>query len=77
MGVGCRSSPHNLDFQENSDCEENKNGIQSRMEERKWRLWKEKEEKILRECCVDEEIIEEIRILTVQSLILTDGFTDA
>ena len=52
-------------------------GIQPRMEERKWRLWKEKEEKILRECCVDEEIIEEIRILTVQSLILTDGFTDA
>lgn len=45
--------------------------------ERRWRLWKEKEEKILRECCVDEEIIEEIRILTVQSLILTDGFTDA
>ena len=29
--------------------------------ERRWRLWKEKEEKILRECCVDEETIEEIR----------------
>lgn len=31
-------------------------------EERKWRLWKEAEEKILRECGVDENIIEEIRI---------------
>ena len=29
--------------------------------ERIWRLWKEKEEKILRECGVDENIIEEIR----------------
>lgn len=29
--------------------------------ERKWRLWKEKEEKILRECGVDESMIEEIR----------------
>ncbi len=30
-------------------------------EERKWRLWKEAEEKILRECGVSENIIEEIR----------------
>ena len=29
--------------------------------ERRWQLWKEKEEKILRECGVDEETIEEIR----------------
>ena len=29
--------------------------------ERRWRLWKEKEEKILRECGIDEETIEEIR----------------
>ncbi len=29
--------------------------------ERRWRLWKEKEEKILRECGVDENIIEKIR----------------
>lgn len=29
--------------------------------ERKWKLWKEKEEKILRECGVDESMIEEIR----------------
>ena len=31
-------------------------------EERKWRLWKEAEEKILREYDVSERIIEEIRI---------------
>lgn len=31
-------------------------------EERKWRLWKEAEEKILREYSVDESTIEEIRI---------------
>lgn len=31
-------------------------------EERKWRIWKENEEKILRECGVDERTIEEIRI---------------
>lgn len=31
-------------------------------EERKWRIWKETEEKILRESGVDENIIEEIRI---------------
>lgn len=30
-------------------------------EERKWRVWKENEEKILRECGVDERTIEEIR----------------
>lgn len=30
-------------------------------EERKWRLWKETEEKMLRECGVSESIIEEIR----------------
>ena len=30
-------------------------------EERKWRIWKENEEKILRECGVDESTIEEIR----------------
>ena len=30
-------------------------------EERKWRIWKENEEKLLRECGVDESTIEEIR----------------
>lgn len=31
-------------------------------EERKWRIWKEAEEKVLRECGVDEAVIEQIRI---------------
>lgn len=31
-------------------------------EERKWRIWKEADEKILRECGVDEVVIEQIRI---------------
>lgn len=31
-------------------------------EERKWRIWKEAEEKVLRECRVDEAVIEQIRI---------------
>ena len=31
-------------------------------EERKWRIWKEAEEKILRECGIDEALIEQIRI---------------
>ena len=30
-------------------------------EDRKWRIWKEAEEKILRECGVDETVIEQIR----------------
>ena len=31
-------------------------------EDRKWRIWKEAEEKVLRECGVDEATIEQIRI---------------
>ena len=31
-------------------------------EERKWRLWKEAEEKLLRECGVGEAVIEQIRL---------------
>lgn len=31
-------------------------------EERKWRIWKEAEEKVLRECGIDEDVIEQIRI---------------
>ena len=32
-----------------------------RREDRKWRIWKEAEEKVLRECGVDEAVIERIR----------------
>ena len=31
-------------------------------EERKWRIWKEAEEKVLRECGIDEAVIEQIRL---------------
>ena len=31
-------------------------------EERKWRIWKESEERTMRECGIDESVIEEIRI---------------
>ena len=31
-------------------------------EDRKWRIWKEAEEKLMRECGVDEATIEQIRI---------------
>ena len=34
-------------------------------EDRKWRIWKEAEEKVLRECGVDEAVIEQIRIEAV------------
>ena len=42
--------------------EENKNGNNHGREERKWRIWKEAEEKILRNCDVPESTIEELRI---------------
>lgn len=52
-------------------------------EERKWRIWKENEEKILRECGLDESTIEEIRTYdravfnsNRRFLIPTGGFTD-
>ena len=31
-------------------------------EDRKWCIWKEAEEKVLRECGVDEAVIEQIRM---------------
>lgn len=36
-------------------------------EDRKWRIWKEAEEKVLRECGVDEAVIEQIRIEDIES----------
>ena len=42
-------------------------GIQPRMEERKWRLWKEKEEKILRDSGASEDMIEAIRLYDRQA----------
>lgn len=45
-------------------------------EDRKWRIWKEAEEKLLRECGVDEATIEQIRMADGQTSIPTGGFTD-
>ena len=45
--------------------------------ERRWRLWKEKEEKILRECGIDEKRLRKSVLLTGKNLIPTDGFTHA
>lgn len=43
-------------------------------EDRKWRIWKEAEEKLLRECGVDEATIEQIRILvSMRSMICRNG----
>ena len=44
-------------------------------EDRKWRIWKEAEEKVLREHGVDEATIEQIVLTTGQTLIPTGGFT--
>jgi RNA polymerase sigma-70 factor (ECF subfamily) len=62
LGVGCRSPPHNLNFQKNSDWRKTRMAYNHGREERKWRIWKEAEEKILRDCGVPESTIEEIRI---------------
>ena len=45
-------------------------------EERKWRIWKEAEEKILRKCGVDESVIEQIRIDDRTDFNSNGGFTD-
>ena len=39
-------------------------------EDRKWRIWKEAEEKVLRECGVDEAVIEQIRTEFQQAVLL-------
>ena len=44
-------------------------------EDRKWRIWK-KEEKLLRECGVDEATIDRYAWRTGQTSIPTGGFTD-
>ena len=59
--VGCRSPPANLDFQKNSDWRK-QYGIHKAKEEKKWRLWKEAEEKQLRSLGVNEDDIEKLRV---------------
>ena len=52
----------NLDFYsfKNSDWRKRRMAYNNGREDRKWRIWKEAEEKILRECSVDEPTIEKI-----------------
>ena len=61
FSVGCRSPPANLDFSKiqigGNDMAYNK-----AKEEKKWRLWKEAEEKQLRNLGVTEDDIEQLRI---------------
>ena len=61
FSVGCRSPPANLDFSKiqigGNDMAYNK-----AKEEKKWRLWKEAEEKQLRNLGVNEDDIEKLRI---------------
>ena len=47
-GIGCRSPPFNLDFSKKFRLEVKRYGLQQAREEKKWRLWKEAEEKQLR-----------------------------
>ena len=44
-------------------------------EDRKWRIWKEAEEKLLRECGVDEATIEQIRMADKNGIQPADGRT--
>lgn len=65
IGVKCRSPPFNLDFYVFKDSdwlEEKRMAYNNGREDRKWRIWKEAEEKVLREHGVDEATIEQIRI---------------
>ena len=59
-GVGCRSPPFNLDFQK-FRLEVKRYAYNKAKEEKKWRLWKEAEEKQLRKLGVDESTIETLR----------------
>ena len=61
-GVGCRSPPANLSFQKNSDWRKHSTAYNKAREEKKWRLWKEAEEKQLRSLGVSESDIETLRV---------------
>ena len=60
FGVGCRSPPTNLDFQKIQIGGKGR-GVQSRTGRKEMAALERSEEKILRECGVSENIIEEIR----------------
>ena len=60
-GVGCRSPPANLSFQK-IQIGGNSRAYNKAREEKKWRLWKEAEEKQLRSLGVSESDIETLRV---------------
>jgi transcriptional regulator of acetoin/glycerol metabolism len=60
-GVGCRSPPANLSFQK-IQIGGNSMAYNKAREEKKWRLWKEAEEKQLRSLGVSEKDIEKLRV---------------
>ena len=59
-GVGCRSPPANLDFSKKFRLEVTGMSFNYGREEKKWRLWKEAEEKQLRSLGVSEDTIEQL-----------------
>lgn len=61
-GVGCRSPPANLNFQTEIQIGGNIMAYNKAREEKKWRLWKEAEEKQLRSLGVNEDTIEQLRV---------------
>jgi len=61
-GVGCRSPPQSEFFSKKFRLEERVMSFNYGKEERKWRLWKEAEEKKLRSLGVSEDTIEKLRV---------------
>ena len=57
---GCRSPPANLDYSKKFRLEVKEMSFNYGREEKKWRLWKQAEEKELRDLGVDEETIEKL-----------------
>lgn len=55
--MGCRSLLANLNFSKKFKLEEIRMAYNHGRKERKWRIWKEAEERILRKCGVDEDTI--------------------
>ena len=59
-GIHCRSPLSNLDYSKKFRLEVKEMSFNYGREEKKWRLWKEAEEKELRDLGVDEDTIEKL-----------------
>ena len=62
LSVGCRSPPFNLKFFKIFRLEVHSMAYNKAKEEKKWRLWKEAEEKQLRSLGVSEDTIEKLHV---------------